>query len=296
MKHYKDIKVFVDKFAEFFNVGDEISVTEKIDGANASICLSDDGTKLLAMSRRQELDETNTLRGFWNYVQTLDVSLLKDHPSWVLFGEMLVTHKIKYPEDKLNKFYLFDIFDKESGHYLRQEIVQKFAKENNLNTVPVFYEGPFTSMEDLMKYVGTTKMGGEKGEGIVIKNQSRLLDDDDKRPAYVKIVDESFKEANRVKIVDPEKMAAKELSMKLTERVVTKARVEKNLLKLVDEGIIPEDFDLENMGTIMKVLPKKVFDDCLKEEKDMVLEVGEFFGKNCSTLTAKYVKNFIMNR
>lgn len=295
MKHYKDIRVFIDRYAESFHKGDIISVTEKIDGANASFCLSDDGTELLAMSRKQVLDFKNTLRGFWNYVQTLDKHILDEHPNWICFGEMLVTHKIKYPEDKLNKFYLFDIWDKETEHYLPQTVVQEFAKEKGLLTVPIFYEGEYTSMKDLMKYVGTTKMGGERGEGIVVKNQSRLTTEDDKHPAYVKIVDESFKEANRVKIVDPEKMAARELSMKLTERVVTQARVEKNLLKLVDEGLIPEDFDLENMGSIMKILPKRIFEDCMKEEPEMVNEVGELFGKNCSSLTSKYVKEYIIH-
>lgn len=295
MKHYKDIKVFAERFAEFFNKGDIISVTEKIDGANASFCLSEDGTELLAMSRKNVLSATNNLRGFWNYVLTLDKNILADHPNWICFGEWLVTHKIKYPEDKLNKFYLFDIYDKETGHYLPQTEVQKFAKEHNILTVPVIFEGEFTSMDDLMKYVGTTQMGGEKGEGIVIKNQSRLTDDRDDRPAYVKIVDETFKETQRVKIVDPEKMAAKELATKLTEGIVTDARVEKNLLKLVDEGLIPEHFEMENMGDIMKVLPKRVIDDCIKEEPDKVIEIGDYFGKAVVGLVSKFVKNYIIN-
>ena len=37
-----DIQNFQTKYAEGFNLGDIIQITEKVDGSNACLCLSDD--------------------------------------------------------------------------------------------------------------------------------------------------------------------------------------------------------------------------------------------------------------
>ena len=51
MRKYKDIERLKDKYAPAFKVGEHITLTEKLDGANASILVNEDGT-LTACSRR----------------------------------------------------------------------------------------------------------------------------------------------------------------------------------------------------------------------------------------------------
>jgi hypothetical protein len=44
------------------------------------------------------------------------------------------------------------------------------------------------------------------------------------------------------------------------------------LHKIVDEGIIEADFGIEDMGTILKNLGGRIYDDILKEESDSLPE------------------------
>lgn len=66
-----------------FEVGDHIVIQEKVDGSNAAIAYDSDTGKLVAFSRNQELNEVNTLNGFYNWVQTLNSDEFKKYPSYV---------------------------------------------------------------------------------------------------------------------------------------------------------------------------------------------------------------------
>jgi hypothetical protein len=52
--------------------------------------------------------------------------------------------------------------------------VVEFVEKHNLLMVPVFYVGPFISWGHVESFVGQTKMGGDRGEGVVVKNQTTL--------------------------------------------------------------------------------------------------------------------------
>ena len=93
-----------------------------------------------------------------------------------------------------------------------------------------------------------------------------------------------------------EKMADRERAVALTETIVTKGRVTKLINKMVDEGIIREDWDAHDMGTIAKNLGKEVYYDCQKEEPDIVDEIGEGFGKYASSTAMKLAREILSNR
>lgn len=296
MKKYVDIERLKEKFATAFTAGEHITITEKIDGANASIAVDEQGN-LLAFSRRQQLAPENPLQGFYGYVQTLDPTIISCvlGTRYIFFGEWLVKHSIKYPEGKLKQFYVFDIWDTEIEQYLPWEQTKQMAEFCGLNLVPLFYDGPFTTWDDVTKFVGKTQMGAEPtGEGIVIKSQDRLDNKFSGTPAYVKIVAKEFAEVHQSKVheVDPEKLAAKEAAVAKAETIVTKRRVEKTIQKFIEDGIIPEDWDEKNLGAIAKILPKAVYEDCIKEEKETVLSI-EGFGKICGSLSMKYARELV---
>lgn len=296
MKKYKDIERLKDKYATAFKSGEHITITEKIDGANASIVVNEDGT-LTACSRRNELSESNTLQGFYNFVQTLvpeDVATVLT-TRYVLFGEWLVKHTIKYPEDRMRQFYVFDIYDTETEQYMPWEFTKTVAGFLNLKTVPVFYDGPFTSWEDIYSYVGKTEMDAEPtGEGIVIKSQDRLDNKFSGTPEYVKIVAKEFSEVHDSKPhnVDPKKLAAKTAAEELAKTIVTERRVEKSIQKLVEDGIVSETWDEHDLGTIAKHLPRAVYNDCVKEEPETAEKI-ENFGKICGSLTMKIARGLV---
>ena len=297
MKKYVDIERLKDKFAEAFKVGEHITITEKIDGANASIAVGEDG-KLIAFSRRNELTPESNLQGFYEYVQSLDPTMFQCvlGPRYIFFGEWLVKHTIKYPQEKMKQFYVFDVWDTEIEQYIPWDEVKQKAEFVGLKMVPVFYDGPFTSWEDVYSYVGKTEMGGEPtGEGVVIKSQDRLDNKFSGTPAYVKIVAKEFSEVHQSKPqkdINPAKIAARQAAEALAETIVTERRVIKQLQKFVEDGIIPESWDEKDLGIIAKNLPRAIYNDCVKEEPETVAQI-ENFGKICGSLSMKIARGLI---
>lgn len=297
MKKYVDIERLKDKYAMAFKAGEHITITEKIDGANASISANEDGT-LSCFSRRQELSAENGLQGFYNYVQTLDPTIISAAlgTRYIFFGEWLVKHTIVYPESRLKQFYVFDVWDTEIEQYLPWEQTKQMAEFCGLKMVPLFYDGPFTSWEDIYKFVGKTEMeGSPTGEGIVIKSQDRLDNKFSGTPAYVKIVAKEFSEVHQSKPqkeIDPEKLAKKQADEALAATIVTERRVEKAIQKFVEDGIVPENWSEKDLGTIAKNLPRAIYNDCVKEEPETVEQI-ENFGKICGALSMKLARGLV---
>lgn len=175
-KRFMDISRIKENYANGFNKGDYIVIQEKLDGSNCAIRYDSETDEIIAQSRKNILSLSNNLRGFLEWSQTLDKKLVKSilGDNLVLFGEWLVPHSVKYPEERYNHAYFYDVYDTSTETYLSQDKVRDIIAVLGLTYVPVFYRGEFVSWEECMKYVGQTKLGGEYGEGIVVKNMTRL--------------------------------------------------------------------------------------------------------------------------
>lgn len=307
MKKYLDIERCKQKYAETFNVGENIVIQEKIDGSNASIRYDEESGTLKAFSRRLELNSENTLNGFWDYVQSLNTIAFKDvlGSRYIVFGEWMgAKHAIKYPEDVYGKFWMFDVWDTQTEQYLPYEETRAFYgrliacgnKEKKFNFVPVFYIGKFESWEKTMELVGKTEVGAEpSGEGIVIKRQDCLDSKSSRLPFYVKIVSEQFSEVHKSKkqkAIDPAAIAKKEANIALAATIVTQQRVQKMLYKFIEDGLLPQDWDEHNLKDISKILPGAIYRDCVKEENETVQQV-EDFGKVAAKLSMSIVRDLI---
>ena len=283
-----------------FEPGDIIQITTKIDGANASIAWDETTSKLEIFSRTNLLNSPGALRGFYDYVKTeIEPKLnMSKHPGLVIFGEWLVKHSVNYENECYNKWYVYDIWDKHLGQYVCQSIVQGFCCEYHLNYVEELYYGPFISWDHCRSFLSKSTAYGPEQEGIVIKNQSKLNNENNKAPAYLKIVNECFKESQHSKkekkTLDPEVEAAKAEAVKLAAAIVTEARVRKLILKLIDEGLVPAELRPKDMGAVMKQIPKRCFDDCLKEESETVKQLGEFAGKFIAAEAAKQARKIVV--
>lgn len=307
MKKYLDIERCKQKYAETFNVGENIVIQEKIDGSNASIRYDEESGTLKAFSRRLELNSENTLNGFWDYVQSLNTIAFKEvlGSRYIVFGEWMgAKHAIKYPEDVYGKFWMFDVWDTQTEQYLPYEETRAFYgrliacgnKEKKFNFVPVFYIGKFESWEKAMELVGKTEVGAEpSGEGIVIKRQDYLDSNSSRLPFYVKIVSEQFSEVHKSKkqkAIDPAAIAKKEANIALAATIVTQQRVQKMLYKFIEDGLLPQDWDEHNLKDISKILPNAIYRDCVKEESETVQQI-EDFGKVAAKLSMSIVRDLI---
>ena len=298
MKRYVDIQRLKDKYAMAFKEGEHIVCQEKLDGSNGQILFDAETGTLKAFSRRNELNQNNTLQGFYDFVQALDASIVSVALTsrYILFGEWVVKHTIRYPEDKMKQFYVFDVYDTETEQYMPWDFTKQIAEFIGLKTVPLFYDGPFISWEHIYSFVSKTEMGGEPtGEGVVIKSQDRLDNKFSGTPAYVKIVAKEFSEVHQSKSqkeIDPEKLAKKQADEALAATIVTERRVEKAIQKFVEDGIVPENWDEKDLGIIAKNLPRAIYNDCVKEEPETVEQI-ENFGKICGTLSMKLARGLV---
>lgn len=306
MKHYMDIaRTKEDNENELtavntraFEVGDYIVIQEKIDGANASFRLNEDGN-LLAFSRKNELNYQNTLRGFWNYVQTLDKEKFKDLGDRIIFGEWLVSHTVKYNADAYEKFYVFDMYDTKTEQWLPQGVVKEYAETHELNYVHTLYDGEFISWEHCRSFLHSPAYGVNQ-EGIVIKNESKLNDPDVRNPFYLKIVNDSFKETrannHAKKELDPQHQEEKNNAEEIAKEVVTEARIRKEIHKMIDEGILPETLQPQDMKTVAQNLPKRIYDDVVKEELDRISDsIGnQYFGKAVNAIAIGFARRIVL--
>lgn len=284
-----------------FNVGDIIQITTKIDGANASIAWDETTQKLEIFSRTNLLNISNSLRGFYDYIKIqvepkTDWSIYSD---FVFFGEWCVGHSIKsYNKDWFNKWRIYDIWCKSQRCYICQERVKTICKQIGLEYIEELYYGPFISWEHCRSFMNKSTAYGPDQEGIIVKNQTALLRSENKFPAYLKIVNESFKETIKVrppKKINPEVEAAKKKALELANSIITEARVKKILLKLIDENVIPDNLTPKDMGIVMKYLPKRVYEDVLKEEIETIKALGENASKIISTITAQITRKIIIS-
>lgn len=296
MEHVKYISInrIKEEFEFRFRKGDKIIIQEKIDGANIAVRYDSETDMIVAQSRNNILGEDSDFNGFIDWKNTLDKNLIKSvlGDNLVLFGEWLAPHRVVYPEERYRKAYFYDVFDTEIQGYLPQDRVKEIIEALNLTYVPVFYEGEFISWEHCRQFVGQTQLGGELGEGIVVKDISRL---NMSSVFYLKIVHEKFSE---VKIPKKDKSLNTKQSTEselLAETIITPVRIEKILDKLVDEGVLPKDWGIDEQSLILKNLTKFVYEDCMKEESETVKKI-ENFGKIANRISVRIFKDILRNR
>lgn len=295
IKYTDVVRLGKSSTADVLHKGDYISITEKIDGANSSFCIDvENELGISCYSHNTILNKDNNLRGFYEWIIINIVSIKeKLNPRYRYYGEYLVSHKVIYRPEIYNNFYLFSIWDEIKQQYLPDEIVKSEAKRLNIKTVPYFYEGEYISFEHLMSFVGQSKLTliPNTGEGVVVKNVNYI--DKYGRQMFVKLVSEKFAEVQKQKL--PKNPNVDSELIELVRSVLTKARVSKLIHKLVDEGILREDYSIECMGAILRGLGSRAYEDIMKEESELFInheedKIKKIIGKNTPNIIKEILK------
>ena len=261
-------------------LGTEVVVMEKLDGANASFGIIDGELKMF--SRNQELNEYNTLRGFYDWVRH-NVDPRKLFVSTIYFGEWLVPHTVQYKKEVQNEFYLFDIYDVKTDTYLDWNITVQVAKHLGLRTPEVFFRGELHSMTDVDKYLGQSELTDipNAGEGIVVK--------DYEGQQFVKIVSDKFKETKSIKQPSLDRTDIGTL----IDSVLTPQRVEKLIHKKIDLGLLPTELDITDTGNVLKALSSDVVNDIFEEEMHIFLDMlRKKIGKKTPTVVRELLEKW----
>lgn len=278
---------------DVLNKGDKIIIQEKIDGANASFSVVDG--ELKCWSRNKELSASNTLSGFYVWAkENLDVNQLLE--GVVYFGEWTAQHKVVY-EGYEKQFFLYDVYNLHLEEYVSFSMVRDESKRLGLQLVPVFYDGEFESFEQLKSYVGRTELNGklcgkDSGEGIVVKNVTYR--DRFGKQLFVKLVVDAFAEIQQQKQPkDPKKVFSPE-ELKVRE-CVTISRVEKQLFKMIEDGVLEQDYGIEEMAKILKHVSPMVAEDIIKEEMQefdiTIKDVQRFMAKPLPLVIKEIIRN-----
>lgn len=236
---YQHVERFGTTETNGIELGDCI-VFPKLDGANGSVWLGDDG-QVKAGSRNRELSLDADNAGFLAYISEHNGiwSLLKERPNWRLFGEWLVPHTLKtYREDAWRKFYVFDILRLTPSGIV--EWLPFYTYESTLQDFGIDYVPPICiiknpSEENLYKLLENNTFliqdGKGSGEGIVIKNYDFV--NRYGRTTWAKIVCNEFKEKNKKAFGTPEHQTKEMVEQRIVDDYCTEAFIEKEYQKIV---------------------------------------------------------------
>jgi hypothetical protein len=235
-------------------------VQEKVDGANTSIWLDENGV-LHCGSRTRDLSKESEdgFNGFIKYIRGhVGINkFLQDNPQARLYGEWLVRHTIAYKETAYKKFYLFDVFNAETMTFADSESVQKIGEVFGIETVPLLGKFENPTVEQLTALMGTSAFG-DRGEGIVIKNFDFVSKFGDLE--YAKIVTESFKEDNGVVFGGNNKHSDTYWEMYVVNKYMTLARIQKIMAKIQPE--VNRKLDMQHIPRVMGM----AYHDMITEE------------------------------
>jgi hypothetical protein len=243
----------------------DVLVEEKIDGSQFSMSVDAEGT-LSCRSKGQDLIVDHPERMFVKAVETAKELAPLLHPGWVYRGEFLQKSKhntLAYDRVPGKHIILFDV-DTMGETYLSADEKRQEALRLGLESVPAFYTGPVTGVEQLRHFLGNTStLGGCKIEGVVIKNYARFTPD--KKAMMGKYVSEAFKEvhAGEWRKNNP---TPTDVSDMLINKYRTPARWQKAIQHLREAGNL--DGSPRDIGNLMKETEADVLKECEGEIKE----------------------------
>lgn len=266
---------------EALDVG-SVYVFPKLDGTNACVWW-DYGIKAGSRNREISLEKDN--HGFMAWLTSdapMAVALrefCEDHPHLILYGEWLVPHSLKtYREDTWRRFWIFDVYSRDSGKYLPFGVYSPMLPEGADFIIPLCtIDNP--SQEQLQSQVAANTFliqdGAGVGEGIVLKNyewQNRFG-----RQPWAKLVRNEFKEQNRavfgVPKIKGESVVEFEIAMEFcTAELVgkTRAKVVAALANALKEDLCDPNtkvhIETAHRGKLIPQLLGRVYHDLIVEE------------------------------
>jgi RNA ligase (TIGR02306 family) len=175
----QSLRKYPDQFAE----GEEVVVTEKVDGANFRVILHDN--QLHVGSHKQWLAESNNI--FWNSAFRAGLpEILMQYPYLLFFGEIYgYVQVLRYGAEKgEHKLLFFDIYDTTKGVYLDYGEFSNIMAASGLTMAPVLYKGPWLGYDKMVgladgKSAVNPKLDDPQNfkEGFVVKSAYERFDD-----------------------------------------------------------------------------------------------------------------------
>jgi hypothetical protein len=193
-------------------------------------------------------------------------------PDWTYRGEVLAKPKhnsLAYDRVPAGNVILFDVQTGDQ-EFLSYEDKAQEALRLGLEVVPRLYQGRITSLEEFRRFLASDSiLGGQKVEGVVIKQVAPTLFCPDKKVLIGKFVSESFKEVHRQAWKD-ENPGQNDILSRLEGMFKTQARWQKAVIHGKEAGLVtgtPKD-----IGPLIRLVAPDVQTECEDEIKEALFK------------------------
>lgn len=242
---------------------DPVLVEEKVDGSQFSFGLFDQENGERVLRCRSKGAQLNIIAPEKMFTEAVAVAQSLDlRVGWTYRAEYLKKPKhnaLAY--DRIPEKHLI-VFDINSGHeeYLSYQDKATECARLGLEVVPVVFEGMIENVEHFRSMIDrTSALGGQKVEGVVVKNYRRF--GPDKKVLMGKFVSESFKEVHAAewKAANPTKA---DIVERLIDTLRTPARWNKAVQHLREAGQI--DDSPRDIGLLIKETQTDIEKECME--------------------------------
>jgi hypothetical protein len=248
----------------------DVVVEEKVDGSQFSMMVTEsaDGGagELRCRSKGQQivLDAPDGL--FIQAVESAKELATLLYPGWCYRCEYLKKPKhnaLAYDRVPAKHLILFDVTTGPES-YLSPRERDLEAARLGLEAVPVMYHGRVTSSAELAGFLERTSvLGGQKVEGVVIKNHRRFGEDG--KALMGKWVSEAFKEVHR-RDWKKEQPGSGDILDRLGQDYRSKARWNKAIQHLAEAGALQNA--VQDIGGLIKEVQRDIEEECREEIKE----------------------------
>lgn len=244
----------------------DVLVEEKIDGSQFSFGKFGDELKVRSHGKVMISDAPEKMfEKAVEVVKTLDL-----HDGWTYRTEYLQKSKhnaLAYDRTPKNNLIIFDINTNEE-EYLSYDEKRIEAERIGLEIVPILYYGQITEPKILLEFLEKTSiLGGQKIEGVVVKNYYRF--GEDKKVLMGKYVSEVYKEVHSAewRKANP---SNSDVVQRLIMELKTPARWEKAIQHLREDGRLTQS--PKDIGELIKEVQKDIKEECADEIKDALFK------------------------
>lgn len=248
---------------------DPVIVQEKIDGSQISWSLTDG--VLTIRSKNADIYIDNPPKMFAEGVNAIldRKHLLTDR--WIYRAEYLSKPKhntLAYGRIPKDHIILFDVDRGGNCDYYDPNSVKQIAESLDFECVPTLYSGKIESINELEKLLETESiLGGQKIEGVVVKNYSMFTRD--KKVAMAKYVNEQFQEEH-IKEWGKSNPGRSDIINKIVEEYRVPARWQKSVQHLRDQDLLENEPG--DIGKLIKATREDILEECEDEIKDKLFK------------------------
>lgn len=248
-----------------------VIIEEKVDGSQFSFGVTESG-EVMARSKGVVMDINAPEKMFSKAIDTVRELAPILVPGWTYRGEYFQKPKhnvLAYDRVPIKNIILFDIHRGEED-YLSYDEKATEAKRLGLEVAPKLYDGILPDISILGGLLDRESvLGGQKIEGVVIKQRTPTMFGQDKKALIGKYVSAAFKEVHKGEW-RTQNPTPGDIALEIGTALKTPARWNKAVIHLRERGLIQDA--PQDIGLLVKEVPADILKDMEEEIKQRLFD------------------------